>query len=90
MATLTMEHEDLVKYLKELLHAGKVTFWYTKKNGETREALGTLKQEIYGEENAPKGTEKKYPDNVIRYYDLNSNGWRSFLEENLQSVDILS
>ena len=54
-----------------------------KKNGELREALGTLNSEIYGKENEPNGTGKFVPENQVRYYDLNSQGWRSFIAENL-------
>ena len=36
-----------------------------------------------GEDNAPKGNKEIIvPDNQIRYYDTDSNGWRSFLVEN--------
>ena len=68
---------------KSLLRSGIVEFKYTKKNGEVRDARGTLSIDVMGKENEPKGGGKEYPENVIRYYDLNSKGWRSFLIENL-------
>ena len=68
---------------KSLLHSGIVEFKYTKKNGDVRDARGTLSIDVMGKENEPKGGGKEYPENVIRYYDLNSKGWRSFLIENL-------
>ena len=68
---------------KSLLRSGIVEFKYTKKNGEIRDARGTLSIDVMGKENEPKGGGKEYPENVIRYYDLNSKGWRSFLIENL-------
>lgn len=70
---------------KKALHNGKVEFKYLKKNGEEREALGTLNLEIMGEENAPKGSGVETPDTTIRYYDLNSEGWRSFIIDNIIS-----
>jgi hypothetical protein len=77
--------ENIVKF-KNALHKGKVKFSYTKKNGETREAIGTLNIGVMGEDNAPKGT-GTWPvsDQIIRYYDINSQGWRSFGINNLVS-----
>lgn len=79
--------EDLVKNLKEELRKRVVKFKYTKKDGSERDAYGTLNVDIMGKENTPIGTDRKFPDNQIRYYDLDSNGWRSFLTENLISYE---
>jgi len=68
---------------KNALHKGVVEFKYKKKNGEERLAKGTLNVEVMGESNAPKGTGYDITDSNIRYYDLNSEGWRSFVVENL-------
>ena len=68
---------------KNALRKGVVNFKYKKKNGEIRDAKGTLNVEIMGEENTPKGTGCDIVDTNIRYYDLNSEGWRSFIAENL-------
>jgi len=68
---------------KNALHKGVVEFKYKKKNGEIRSAKGTLNIEVMGEDNAPKGTGYEITDDNIRYYDLNSEGWRSFIPENL-------
>ena len=81
---IDMEKKEVnINEFKKALHNGKVEFKYTKKNGEERTAVGTLNIEVMGEENAPKGTGYEIADSNIRYYDLNSNGWRSFLAENL-------
>lgn len=82
--------ETNIKAFKKALHEGKVEFKYTKKNGEERTAVGTLNLDIMGHENAPKGTGYDAADTNIRYYDLNSDGWRSFVVENLiewKSID---
>ena len=68
---------------KNALRKGIVEFKYKKKNGEIRSAKGTLNIEVMGEDNAPKGTGYDIVDDNIRYYDLNSEGWRSFIPENL-------
>lgn len=85
------ENKELVKNmafeLKAKMREGEVKFKYTKKNGEIREALGTLNSDVYGKENEPTGTGYSVPENQIRYYDLNSKGWRSFIIDNLISYE---
>lgn len=80
-----MEKHDMVKALKAELHKREVSFKYYKKDGSIRDAKGTLNSEIYGKENTPTGSIKTIPENQIRYYDTDSDGWRSFLSENLIS-----
>lgn len=84
---LSDDNETMVDELKEKLRNGEAKFTYKKKNGEERTAHGTLNKEIYGETNEPKGTAKSVPENQVRYFDLDSNGWRSFITENLISVE---
>ena len=71
--------------IKERLTSGSVHFTYLKKDGTEREAYGTRNPGIINDYNATpsgNGTEKT---RVITYYDLNSNGWRSFKVENFIS-----
>lgn len=77
------QKETNIANLKKALHEGVVEFSYKKKNGEIRNAKGTLNIEVMGESNAPKGTGYEVTDTNIRYYDLNSEGWRSFIIDNL-------
>ena len=80
---INMEKKEVnINEFKKALRNGKVEFKYTKKNGEERTAKGTLNEDIIGKENLPKGTGYEITDTNIRYYDLNSEGWRSFLVEN--------
>ena len=74
---------DLAKELKQELHKREVKFSYWKKDGSIREAKGTLNSEIYGKDNEPTGTGRPVPENQVRYYDLDAQGWRSLLSENL-------
>lgn len=67
-----------IKEFKESLRNGVVEFSYEKKDGTIREAKGTLNSEVYGEENKPKGAGSEVPDNIVKYYDLDKEGWRSF------------
>ena len=77
-----MEEINIEDFKNELRNR-IVEFKYTKKNGDIRTARGTLNVDVMGNDNTPKGTGYDIKDNNIRYYDLNSNGWRSFLIENL-------
>ena len=75
--------EEYIEKFKNALRKRIVEFKYNKKNGETRTANGTLNIDLIGQENTPNGTNgKTFPDNQIRYYDIDSKGWRSFLVEN--------
>lgn len=76
--------EQDLKEFKEALKEGKVTFTYKKVNGEVREALGTLNGKFSNtlESYKTKNENQKTTPGVIKYFDLNSDGWRSFKEEN--------
>jgi len=81
---IDMEKKEVnINEFKKALRNGKVEFKYTKKNGEERTAIGTLNIDVMGAENTPKGTGYEITDSNIRYYDLNSEGWRSFIVDNL-------
>lgn len=71
------------KEFKEELANREVSFSYTKKNGEKRYAKGTLNVDIMGTENVPKGTDYDKSDEVLRYFDIDCNGWRSCIIENI-------
>lgn len=81
--------KELIVELKEKLKNGVVKFSYEKKDGTIREAEGTTKVSILEEHNAvpQENSGYSYTDEVTRYYDINSEGWRSFRNESLLSVD---
>lgn len=75
--------------LKEKLRNGIVTFTYTKKDGTTRQARGTLMQDrsIVGENFvAPKGTGAE-KTGAISYWDLDKDAWRSCQNTSIISID---
>lgn len=77
---------ETIENLKSQMRNGVVEFSYTKKDGSERLAKGTLNFEIMGEENQPK-TGVDYDSNTTtRYFDVNSNGWRSFKNENFIKI----
>lgn len=74
---------------KKALHEGIVNFTYIKKDGSTREAKGTLQQKFITVSSSITNTRSK-PDNIIAYWDLDKNGWRSFITDNLQKFEIVN
>lgn len=73
-----MTRDQIIDELK----TGIKKFSFTKVDGTIREANGTCNIDIISEENAlPKGVIKDN-DNVIRYYDVDKGGWRSFKVDN--------
>ena len=87
MKVTTENLTESLALLKSRMHDGEVSFTYLKKDGSERTARGTLNVQVMGEENSPKGMDYNKSDDVTRYYDLNSNGWRSFTNVNLISID---
>lgn len=73
-----MNREQIIEELK----TGIKKFSFTKVDGTIREAQGTRNIDIITEADAlPKGVVKD-TDNVIRYYDVDKVGWRSFKVDN--------
>ena len=79
--------KTMLEELKNRLKKGEVKFVYLKKNGEERVAIGTTKKEVYGIEHEPKGTGRNKNNNSTRYYDLERQGWRSFVNESLIRIE---
>lgn len=65
------------------LKAGATKLLYRKANGLLRSAMGTLKAEVLAF--YPKAPENSNPD-VVRYWDLEKQAWRSFRIERLISM----
>lgn len=84
---IVSKEEILKNYLTKNLLLGQVSICYTKKDGEFREASATLNQSLIEHcgGKMPNGT-KNSPEHIFNYYDLNSEGWRSFDINKLISV----
>ena len=70
-----------IEELQKLLISGPVRFKFTKKNGQLREAYGTLSKDLIPSKNQPK-EEKSAPD-IFPYYDLEVFYWRSIAKDQL-------
>ena len=74
--------------IKNLLHSGICKLTYTKIDGTTRRATGTLHLGLIPQESLPKikDHQPEYSEDIIRYYDIDSQGWRSFIVLNLEII----
>jgi len=70
--------------MKERLSSGVVEFKFTKLDGTLRPAKGTRSLEFIPAQFHPKGTSTK-PEttNVVSFFDVENNGWKSFDIANL-------
>ena len=81
----------IISEFKTALNNGVVKFSFNKKDGTVREAIGTTKLSYIGaiDQNAlPNGTGKQTnkPSDMVCYYDLDKQGWRSFHESQFNEV----
>jgi len=80
----TLRYEKAVKVvlLKEQLQNGVVNFTYSKKEGATRPAVGTLLPAYLPE---PKKGKKKRPTpkHLLKYWDLEAGAYRQFIKANI-------
>ena len=78
----------MINNFRKRLSEGIVEFKYTKKDGTIREAKGTTNPDIISEfveqiaSDKPK-REMKISESSTRYFDIETKGWRSFINENL-------
>lgn len=85
-----MNRDDMI----EALRAGLCKVTFTKKNGETRVMPCTLNFDMIPEEHRPKGGEASLDEGVnqtiqaIRVFAPESDGWRSFLVDNVQEFEV--
>lgn len=77
----------IVSHLKE----GMVTVTFNKKDGEQRIMECTLSSDIIPPKPVVEGKEtkvKKENPNVVSVYDVNAEGWRSFILKNVTNVTL--
>lgn len=74
--------------ISEKLESGVVNFRFKKADGSARDAIGTRNNDLIPVskmpvskplvEGAPVVAKKPEPENLVRYYDFQASGWRSF------------
>lgn len=86
-----MQADDVVLLESKMLETA-VRFQFKKKDGSTREAVGTLVREkmITPEGNVwePVGEARPEVPTLVKYWDLTVQAWRSFNVFNLIAVEV--
>lgn len=70
------------KTIVQMLTEGATSFSYTKTDGSTRKATGTLNPDLIPE-NKRAGSTQPADATTVAYYDLDANDWRSFRKDSL-------
>lgn len=77
----TFKTTNLAEF-SNMLHEGIVNFEFVKKDGTVRSAKGTLLQEYLPTPNSDSdSTPRKKNENVMVYFDMEKNSFRSFVKE---------
>jgi len=83
------EWETFRTWLVGHLKIGPMTVTFNKKDGEQRVMKCTLQPELLPPVPIKESTKtKKENDSVISVYDLNAEGWRSFIVKNVTNISI--
>lgn len=101
MTTATVDNLDSPatneswEWLQETLRNNTATVTFVKKNGEQRVMTCTLQQDIIPQQHQPKPlaegeTPRKRSDANLSVWDLNAQGWRSFVLANVTKVELQS
>ena len=69
--------------LKAAMRAGVVAFAFTKKDGTTRPATGTLRSDVSGYTPKPDAPRRNYSPLYVRYYDTDRAAFRQFAAASL-------
>jgi hypothetical protein len=80
--------KPLKEVLLEQLSSGKMKIVFTKIDGDRREMICTKNLSLIPTEDHPTSKKiKTDPENIIRVYDLENDGWRSFVVDNIISYE---
>lgn len=81
---------NLYSILKEMLNMGSLQVTFTKKDGTDRVMKCTTKPSSIPEDKQPIGENNiKHNEEVIRAYDIENNGWRSFRVESVKTFEFI-
>ena len=77
--------------IRNYLRGGIMQVQFTKVDGTARTMLCTLNEQYIPEEKMPSATvdisEVVYDENVMRVFDIQADGWRSFRVASVYSVE---
>ena len=82
---MAMERSEVIDLLRE----GEVLVFFEKTNGEMRNLLATLKEELLpAQTDIEEVIQKKKPNpDVLAVWDTENQGWRSFRWDRLKKIN---
>jgi len=75
----------MIESLKEKMHSGVVHFVFIKKNGQVREAWGTLNRSLVEKHINNRG-ESREIYSTSAFFDIEKGEWRSFRWESIAQI----
>lgn len=81
---IDMTRDEMIQHLRKQT----VRVVFKKVNGEERDMMCTLGEEFIPTEHRPTSAATTYNEEVVRVYDVNAAGWRSFRVENVVSFSV--
>lgn len=75
--------KSLIQQLSERMNKEIVHFRYSKKNGEIREAHGTLMEDVCPQTD---GTGRPTPEHLQLYYDVKEKHFKTFIKNNIIEI----
>ena len=81
--------EKVREYFESHITKGLVRFAFIKKDGSTREMLATKKMSMVPDEHQPTGNKPVWTKpNMMRVFDVVTDGWRIVTLDNLLWVEV--
>ena len=90
---MKLTNENVADVLREKLQQGEVNFVFKKVDGSRRAAVGTtnpdlIPLDLLGSQKTPEQSlEEQRSQGIVRYFDIEKEGWRSCKVENILEVD---
>lgn len=89
---MKLTSENVADVLREKLQQGEVNFVFKKVDGSRRAAVGTtnpdlIPLDLLGSQKTPEQSlEEQRSQGIVRYFDIEKEGWRSCKVENILEV----
>ena len=74
-------------YLRTLLQSNVLNVTFTKSDGTERIMRCTTNPELIPSDDLPQG-KRGTPDHLVKAYDLEADGWRSFVAERVKTFTV--
>lgn len=90
---MKLTSENVADVLREKLQQGEVNFVFKRVDGSRRAAVGTtnpdlIPLDLLGSQKTPEQSlEEQRSQGIVRYFDIEKEGWRSCKVENILEVD---